>query len=227
MDGRPPSRSFLSVASMGLFLAPLDASTGLGVAAISLAMAVGQLVWGVVQPVAGAFADRHGHMRVVMVGVLLAALGNALTPFVTSAWGLVGSIGVLAAAGAGAGSLSVLIGATAQRVPPERRGMSSGIINAGASFGQFVFAPVTQALISALGWKAAMWALVDISLLALPVASLLHRRAPTAAVSPAPSPAPGPRRPRASGPRCGGRSAIGATGCCTPASSRAGSTSRS
>ena len=44
--------------SIGLFLAPLNTSTGLGIASISLAMAVGQFMWGAVQPVAGAFADR-------------------------------------------------------------------------------------------------------------------------------------------------------------------------
>ena len=38
--------------SLGLFLAPLNASTGLGIASISLAMAVGQFVWGAVQPIA-------------------------------------------------------------------------------------------------------------------------------------------------------------------------------
>ena len=46
--------------SLGLFLAPLDASTGLGIASISLAMAVGQFMWGAVQPLAGALADATG-----------------------------------------------------------------------------------------------------------------------------------------------------------------------
>ena len=44
--------------SIGLFLAPLNASTGLGIASISLAMAVGQFSWGAIQPIAGALADR-------------------------------------------------------------------------------------------------------------------------------------------------------------------------
>ncbi len=44
--------------SLGLFLSPLNTSTGLGVAAISLAMAVGQFSWGAIQPVAGAVATK-------------------------------------------------------------------------------------------------------------------------------------------------------------------------
>src|SRR3990172_212679 len=161
--------------TLGLFVSPLNTATGLGIVSISLAMAIAQLVWGVVQPIAGALADRYGHIRVVMVGILLAALGNALTPFMSSTWGLIFSIGLLSAAGTGAASFSVLIGITAQRVAPEKRGMSSGIINAGASFGQFVFAPLTQLLISGLGWMGAMWSLAALTLGALPITAALRR----------------------------------------------------
>ena len=46
--------------SFGLFVAPISASTGMGIAAISFAMAIAQLSWGAAQPVAGALADRFG-----------------------------------------------------------------------------------------------------------------------------------------------------------------------
>lgn len=166
--------------SLGLFVSPLDASTGLGIASISLAMAVGQFVWGAVQPVAGAVADRYGPGRVLVGGILILALGSALTPWMSSTWGLVFSIGLLSAAGAGAGSFSVLIGAAAQRLPAEKRGMASGVINAGGSFGQFVFAPLLQKLIGALGWMGAMWSLAAMTLLALPLARGLRRTEPVA-----------------------------------------------
>ena len=39
--------------SLGLFVSPLNSSTGLGIATISLALGVAQLMWGVVQPMAG------------------------------------------------------------------------------------------------------------------------------------------------------------------------------
>ena len=63
--------------SQGLFLSPLNTSTGLGIATISLAMAIGQFVWGAVQPIAGAIADRYGPGRVLAGGILLLALGSA------------------------------------------------------------------------------------------------------------------------------------------------------
>jgi predicted MFS family arabinose efflux permease len=128
------------------------------------------------QPIAGAFADRYGAGRVLVIGILLLALGSALTPAVSTGLGLVFTLGLLAAAGSGAGSFSVLIGAAVQKVPVESRGATSGVINAGGSFGQFVFAPIVQKLISTFGWMGAMWATAVIALAALPLAAPLRQR---------------------------------------------------
>src|SRR5271166_2765641 len=83
--------------SLGLFISPLHGSTGLGIAAISLALAVAQLMWGVIQPIAGAVADRHGPARVLVAGLLVLAIGMAMTPFMTSGLGLIVSLGILSA----------------------------------------------------------------------------------------------------------------------------------
>ena len=155
--------------SLGLFVSPLNSATGLGIATISLALAVGQLMWGVIQPVAGAVADRYGSGKVLVAGLVVLSIGSALTPFMTSAFGLIVSLGLLSAIGSGAGSFSVLIGAAAQHLATDKRGKAAGIINAGGSFGQFVFAPVSQALIQILGWMGAMWSLAVITLAALPL----------------------------------------------------------
>jgi len=52
--------------SLGLFVSPLNSSTGLGITTISLALAVAQFMWGVAQPVAGAVADRYGPGKVLV-----------------------------------------------------------------------------------------------------------------------------------------------------------------
>jgi len=165
--------------SMGLFLSPLNTHTGLGIASISFAMAIGQFVWGAVQPVFGAVADRWGPGRVIVLGAGLLAAGCALTTQVTSQWGLVFAIGVMSAAGAGAGSFSILIGATAQHIPAERRSFAGGVINAGGSMGQFIFAPLNQAVLSAFGWMQAMWMMAVVALATAPMAWWL-RGAPKA-----------------------------------------------
>ena len=155
--------------SLGLFIAPIGASTGLGIATISLALAIGQFTWGAIQPVAGAVADRYGPRAVLVGGLVILALGSAITPFMGSGFGLIVSLGLLSAMGSGAGSFSVLIGAAAQRLPIEARGSASGVINAGGSFGQFVFAPILQKLIQTVGWMGAMWAMAIMTLAALPL----------------------------------------------------------
>lgn len=155
--------------TQGLFLFPIAGSTGASIASISFAMAVGQFVWGAVQPVSGALADRFGAARVLAAGILLLAFGAAVTPLLTSSFGLVLTFGILTAAGSGAGSFAVLIGSLARRLAPEKRGTAAGLISAGGSFGQFVFAPVAQRFISLWGWMEAMWSLAALSLLALPL----------------------------------------------------------
>lgn len=162
--------------SLGLYVQPIAQDTGLGIVTISFALAIGQLVWGAVQPAFGAWADQRGPGRVLVLGALLLAGGMLLAPLLALGWGLVLTLGLLSAAGAGAGSFSVLIGATAAATPAHRRSMAAGVINAGGSAGQFVFAPLTQALLSAFGWLAAMWTMALAALATLPLAHALRRK---------------------------------------------------
>ena len=175
--------------SMGLFLSVINTTTGLGLASISLAFGVGQLWWGLTQPIAGIAADRYGAGRVLLFGLLLVALGTALVPLMTTTFGLIVAIGVLAAGGAGFAGPSVLLSATARLTPPERRGMASGIVNAGGSFGQFVFVPIAQGITAVAGWALAIQSMAAIVLLALPAAWVLRgsTRAATAAAASAAS----------------------------------------
>lgn len=170
--------------SLGLFVSPLNTATGLGIVAISFAMAVGQFTWGASQPIFGAIADRYGSARVIVAGGIMLAIGTALTPFASSQWMLLATIGFISAAGAGAGSFSILIGATARRLPPERRAFAAGFINAGGSFGQFLFAPLSQALISTFGWVTAMMTMAVAALGTLPLARVLRHKPAPAAVTP-------------------------------------------
>ena len=165
--------------SMGLFVSPLNTHTGLGIATISLAMAIGQFVWGAAQPVFGVVADRWGPGRVIVLGAVLLAAGLGLTTQVHSEWGLIVALGVLSAVGAAGGSFSILIGATAQHLPAERRSFASGFINAGGSFGQFVFAPLSQAVMSAYGWMQAMWVMAAAALTTAPMSLWMRGKSAT------------------------------------------------
>jgi predicted MFS family arabinose efflux permease len=174
--------------SLGLFVAPLNRATGLGIVGISFALAIGQLVWGIAQPVCGILADRVGAFTVLVIGALMLAGGALLTTVATNEATVMCAVGVLFAAGAGAGSFSILIGATSQRLPAERRAFAAGFINAGGSLGQFLVAPISQLVIGAYGWVTAMYVLALTALGTIPLSRALVAtpgRAPAAAAAPA------------------------------------------
>src|SRR5688500_14389562 len=81
--------------SQALFIGPINSSTGIGYASISLAFAVGQLMWGIAMPVAGGIADRYGQRPVMLAGAVLVAAATALTPLANSTGALIVLIGVL------------------------------------------------------------------------------------------------------------------------------------
>jgi predicted MFS family arabinose efflux permease len=160
--------------SLGLFVLPIVAATGVSLVSISFALAIGQFVWGAVQPVAGALADQYGAHRVLIAGALLLAAGAALAPWNSSELGFTASLGLLVAAGTAAGSFAILIGVTAQSLPMHKRSLAAGYINAGGSVGQLLFAPFTQFLIGRSGWGTGMLAISAAALVTIPIAWLFR-----------------------------------------------------
>ena len=155
--------------SQALFISPINSATGIGYAAISLAFAVGQLMWGVAMPVAGALADRTGPRPVMLGGAALVALATALTPLAQSTAALVVLIGILAACGSAAIGPGLLISASARWIPEAKRNIVNGIVNAGGSFGQFTVIPLAQLFIGLAGWQPALVILGAVSLAAVPL----------------------------------------------------------
>ena len=172
--------------SQALFIGPINSSTGIGYAAISLAFAVGQLMWGVAMPVAGAIADRWGPRPVMLTGALMVAAATAATPLATSTAALVVTIGLFAACGASAIGPGLLMSAAGRWIPEARRNMATGIVNAGGSFGQFTVIPLAQLFIGLAGWQPAMVILGALGLAAIPlVLWLTQGHAEHAAAQPA------------------------------------------
>src|SRR2546421_9040903 len=119
--------------SVALFIGPLNSATGLGIASVSLAFACAQLMWGITQPIAGAVADKYGTGRVIAIGAVLVMLGTVLTPHATSTWMLVLLIGVIAAGDGGMAGPGVLMSGVARALPAAKRGIASGVGDAGGS----------------------------------------------------------------------------------------------
>ncbi len=64
--------------SLGIFLQPLTHDVAISVSDFTLAIAVQNLAWGFLQPLAGALTVRFGFRTIMMVGALLYVAGLSL-----------------------------------------------------------------------------------------------------------------------------------------------------
>lgn len=88
------------------------------------------------------------------------------------------AVGLLLAFGTGSGGFSIIMGQVAAQVPAHKRGLASGLVNAGGSAGQFLFAPLVQGLtaLPQAGWTGTFYVWGAIALLILPVSWWLAGR---------------------------------------------------
>ncbi|MBG9389444.1 MFS transporter [Caenimonas aquaedulcis] len=169
--------------AIGLFVSPLNSWSGLGLANLSLALAIGQLAVGVTQPLLGAIADRFGAARVVAAGALLLALSTALPAATGIAALIAASLIITSVAASAVGSNGLLLGEVNRAVPAGLAGVAVGIVGAGGSAGQLLIGPTMQWTIHAHGWRAALVVLAAASLVALPLAFALRRGGSAASAS--------------------------------------------
>lgn len=157
--------------AMGFFQLPMLGELGWDRTTFGLAMALQNLAWGVSQPIFGAVADRFGTWRVLLLSSLLYAAGLLIMAFATAPiWLHVGG-GILVGLAVGAGSFGIILSAFARNVTPQQRSMAFGIGTAAGSAGMFLFAPLSQGLISALGWSDSLVVLGALMLL-IPVIAI-------------------------------------------------------
>ena len=162
----------------GLFLQPMTADLHWGRETFALALAVQNLIWGATQPFAGMLADKYGSARVVVGGAVLYVLGLALMSHPGAPWQFILSSGVLVGVGLSGVTFSVVLGVLGRAFAPEKRSMALGIGAAAGSFGQFAMLPITEALLTHVGWYGALLGLSGIGLLMLPLSvAVVEKRA--------------------------------------------------
>lgn len=157
--------------AMGFFQLPMLADRGWDRTTFALAMAIQNLLWGLGQPVFGALADRFGTWRVLSISAVFYAIGMILMATAETPTMLHLGGGVLVGLAVAGSSFSIVLAAFARNTPPEKRSIVFGIGTAAGSAGMFLFAPISQGLISALGWSDALvW--LGILMLAIPVLAI-------------------------------------------------------
>ena len=142
--------------SLGLFLKPVSETFGYGREVFAFSLALQNLFWGLSQPLAGAFADKFGTTRVVVVGTILYSLGLYVTATADSFVSLHIGAGILIGMGIAGTGLGVILPAMARMVRPEKRALALGVGTAAGSAGQFLFIPVAREFLVAYGWQTAL-----------------------------------------------------------------------
>jgi predicted MFS family arabinose efflux permease len=160
----------------GLFLQPMSADLHWGRETFALALAVQNLVWGVTQPFAGMIADKYGAGRVLIGGTVLYGLGLVTMAHAATPLMMVLTAGVLIGTGLSGVTFSVVSGVLGRAFPPEKRSMALGISAAAGSFGQFAVLPLTQYLLTHIGWYGTLLTLAGVSLLTMPLAAAMVER---------------------------------------------------
>src|SRR5687767_9621855 len=169
--------------TMGLLMPPMTIAHGWSRDDFAFAIALQNLLWGLSVPFAGAIADRFGAGRVLAASALLYALGlvSMATSETPLAFGM--SAGLMIGIALSGTTFGVVLGVVAKAVPPEKRSVALGIASAGGSFGQFAMVPYGQALITGIGWYAALFVLAATAALIVPLAAGLAGRHGTALAS--------------------------------------------
>ncbi len=172
--------------TFGMFLQPFSADRALPITVFAFAVALHNLVWGMIQPIAGAASDRFGTVVVVAVGSVVYAAGLALTAVAHDSLVIIFAVGLLTGIGVSCTSFGVVLPAVSRVVAPERRSAAAGLVSAGGSVGQMAVIPLTQTAIEMGGVEFGLLCLAALGLLLAPFGLLLDRRDRTAPTVAAP-----------------------------------------
>ena len=158
--------SFAIRASFGVFQIPIANDLGWFRTEFSLAIAIQNLAWGIATPLFGAFAEKLGDRKAIVVGVLVYASGLGLSSMASTATGhqfleiLVG-IGI---AGTGFG---VVLGVVGRSASDKTRSLALGVTTAAGSAGQIVGPPLTQFMLDTMAWQSVFLVYAGVILMVL------------------------------------------------------------
>jgi len=159
----------------GIFLTPISIEFGFGREVFSLSIALQNLIWGISQPFMGAFADRFGAFKTIIVGSIFYCSGMILMSFSTSAGMFHLSLGLLAGIGLAGTATGIIMPAVAKVFPAEKRSWVLGVIGAASSLGSFAILPIGQYFIETIGWSNTSTLIAGVVILMVPLALVFGR----------------------------------------------------
>jgi predicted MFS family arabinose efflux permease len=161
--------------SFGLFMQPLIGDLALTVSDFTLALAIQNLTWGLLQPVAGALAARHGFRPIMLSGAVLYVAGLATLAAAHGMIGVVLGAGLMIGASLACTASAMALAVSARVVPANIRSIVLGLITGAGSLGALASAPLAQTVTAGFGWRWGMLALLLLALGLVPSAWIASR----------------------------------------------------
>src|SRR5688500_15816027 len=150
-------------AAPGAFLLSMGDEPGWSTSALSLAAAVGLLMYGLAGPISGRLMAAFGIRGVTIASLVVTAVALLASAFSREIWQLTIFFGLLA--GLGSGLVASVLGPTvANRWFIRDRGLVVGVFGASVSAGQLIFFPFLTTLAVTVGWRAGALVMAIIAL---------------------------------------------------------------
>lgn len=156
--------------SLGLFLQPLTRDLAIAVADFTVAIAVQNVAWGVLQPVAGALVNRWGFRPLLVSGAVFYVAGLIVLALAQGTLGVVIGAGVLIGAALASTASAMALAVASRAVPASARSAVLGIVTAAGSLGSVIAAPLGQYLSDSEGWRVGVAGFAVMAALMLPAA---------------------------------------------------------
>jgi predicted MFS family arabinose efflux permease len=161
--------------SLGIFMQPLTHDVGISISEFTLAIAVQNLAWGFLQPIAGALTVRCGFRSIMVVGAALYIAGLVLMASAHGFTGVLIGAGVLIGSSLACTAAAMAMSVAARAVHASVRSTVLGIVSAAGSLGALLSAPIGQVLTENYGWRVGLAGFVVLALVLLPAAWLAGR----------------------------------------------------
>jgi len=137
--------------SFGILLIPLIKNFNSTRSVISNGGSLMNAVEGISGPIAGALINKIGARKTCLLGCLISAIGFALSSYSVNVPMLMITFGVMG--GYGFGHMYVTSLVVISDYFDKKRGLATGIADAGSGIGILVFAPLTAILVENYDWK--------------------------------------------------------------------------
>ena len=159
--------------NFGIMLPAIVTERGLSYATVSFIIALGQLFFGLMQPVFGFLSVRRSPRFVLFCGIFLMLAGLAISAVAHSAFLLTLAMGVLLPSGTAAASFGIIMSCLLPAFSSRQAHTASGYIAAGIGLSICILAPLLQYSLAAKGLAATLFLLSTPIILLVPVVIFL------------------------------------------------------